>query len=73
MTQQPPPDTGALVLDTATGRIGIVMGHVGPCVQLRPPSGGQEWDADPDHIQAAGPIEELRAKVGQINAERRLR
>jgi hypothetical protein len=46
MTTKPP--VGALVADTGNGdKIGYVQGHEGPCVQLRPPGGGREWDASP--------------------------
>src|SRR5690606_12023078 len=37
------PAVGAHVVDTMTGRIGVVMGHEGPYVQLRPYGGGREW------------------------------
>ncbi|MFF5309180.1 hypothetical protein [Streptomyces massasporeus] len=32
--------------DTAHDRVGRVMGHEGPCLQIRPLGGGREWDAD---------------------------
>lgn len=38
---------GALVVDTERNKFGYVMGHEGPYVQLRPVTGGREWDADP--------------------------
>lgn len=52
---------GALVVDTGTGRTGRVMGSVGPYLQLRPPGGGREWDADPARVRAADHNERLRA------------
>jgi hypothetical protein len=52
---------GALVVDTRTGRLGYVMGHVGPAVQLRPVAGGREWDADPARVRSATDEERLRA------------
>lgn len=35
---------GTYAVDTRTGRVGRVMGHEGPYVQLRPYGGGREWD-----------------------------
>ncbi|MER6316234.1 hypothetical protein ABT237_20975 [Streptomyces sp. NPDC001581] len=65
---------GALVVDTRTDRVGIVMGNVGPYVQLRPPGGGTEWDVLPDDLRSAVVLDELRAKVSVVNAQgRRLR
>ncbi|WP_086831049.1 hypothetical protein [Streptomyces sp. NRRL B-24572] len=52
---------GALVVDARTDRLGYVMGHVGPAVQLRPVAGGREWDADPAHIRPATSEERLTA------------
>lgn len=45
------PDKGALVIDVARMRMGRVMGTVGPYLQLRPPEGGCEWDADPARVR----------------------
>ena len=39
------PPVGSHVVDTRSGKVGIVMGHEGPYVQLRPYGGGKEWDA----------------------------
>lgn len=44
---------GALVVDEATNKLGTVMGRVGPYVQLRPVTGGREWDADPARVRLA--------------------
>lgn len=41
-------EIGALVIDTARQRMGVVMGHLGGRLQLRPPSGGVEWDCTPE-------------------------
>jgi hypothetical protein len=46
-------ETGALVIDTARQRLGRVMGHYGPYLQLRPPGGGLEWDARPESVREA--------------------
>lgn len=56
------PTVGALAEDTQRDRIGVVMGHVGTHVQLRPPGGGCEWDADPQHVRPARPAEEANAR-----------
>ncbi|MFJ3134747.1 hypothetical protein ACIPK5_02395 [Streptomyces sp. NPDC086843] len=65
------PPVGAHVVDTRTGRIGIVMGHEGPYVQLRPYGGGREWDADPGAVRCATPAERLRASTVHVNARSR--
>jgi hypothetical protein len=65
----PPP--GTAVRDTARNRVGIVMGHVGPYLQLRPLSGGREWDAAPDRVQLLTTEELLRARVAEVNARSR--
>ncbi|MGW3465613.1 hypothetical protein ACWDE9_41415 [Streptomyces olivaceoviridis] len=61
------PDTGALVVDRRNGKVGVVMGHVGPYVQLRPPRGGREWDVPPEDVRSPTPTEELSAKVAVAN------
>jgi len=38
------PPIGSYVVDTHTERVGMVMGHEGPYVQLRPLGGGKEWE-----------------------------
>nr|WP_127356850.1 hypothetical protein [Actinacidiphila soli] len=65
------PDVGDLALDTARDRVGVVMGHEGPYVQLRPPDGGREWDADPEKVRPADVTDELRFRLGEQNARRR--
>ncbi|MEV7197750.1 hypothetical protein AB0N81_39060 [Streptomyces sp. NPDC093510] len=57
---------GTLVIDTARQRLGRVMGHEGPYVQLRPPSGGREWGADPARIRPADENEILRVSVAAV-------
>ncbi|WP_078616665.1 hypothetical protein [Streptomyces sp. 351MFTsu5.1] len=49
---------GSYVVDTRTGKVGVVMGHEGPYVQLRPCGGGREWDAAPDAVREATPVEQ---------------
>ncbi|MGE6736816.1 hypothetical protein, partial [Streptomyces sp. NPDC059900] len=52
---------GALVIDLRRQCLGRVMGHEGPYLQLRPPGGGREWDADPLRVREAKGDEVLRA------------
>ncbi|MGW5352381.1 hypothetical protein ACWERV_17945 [Streptomyces sp. NPDC004031] len=61
------PDAGALVVDRRNGEVGVVMGHVGPYVQLRPPRGGREWDVPPEDVRPPTTAEELSAKVAVAN------
>lgn len=75
-TRQPGPDTalprpGTAVRDIASNRVGIVMGHEGPYLQLRPLGGGREWDADPARVRPVGPAELLKARVAEANARSR--
>ncbi|MET7477626.1 hypothetical protein ABZT17_25110 [Streptomyces sp. NPDC005648] len=51
----------ALVVDTARNRLGYVMGHEGPYLQLRPVTGGREWDAEPANVRDATEDERLAA------------
>jgi hypothetical protein len=53
--------TTQLVYDSGTGSLGYVMGHEGPYVQLRPPGGGREWDADPACVRPAAEAERRTA------------
>ncbi|MEW2162875.1 hypothetical protein AB0912_07725 [Streptomyces sp. NPDC007084] len=59
---------GTLVVDTETNKLGYVMGHVGPGVQLRPVTGGREWDADPAHIRRATDEERRKAMRDRTRA-----
>ncbi|MET8676834.1 hypothetical protein ABZW18_04305 [Streptomyces sp. NPDC004647] len=52
-------------------RVGVVMGQEGPYLQLRPLSGGREWDADPSRVQLLSPAELLSARVAEANARSR--
>ncbi|KOU60234.1 hypothetical protein ADK57_31325 [Streptomyces sp. MMG1533] len=62
---------GAYAVDTRSGRVGIVMGHEGPYVQLRPCGGGREWDAEPGAVRHATPAERLSAMTTYANARSR--
>ncbi|MGF0171765.1 hypothetical protein ACQF36_15040 [Streptomyces sp. Marseille-Q5077] len=65
------PPIGSYVVDTRRGTIGVVMGHEGPYVQLRPYGGGKEWDAEPGAVRTATPAERLRAATAYANARSR--
>lgn len=62
---------GDTVEDTGRKRVGRVMGHVGPYVQLRPIGGGREWDAEPDKLRRLTLSEALSAGVAEANARSR--
>ena len=51
----------ALVRDSERDQLGYVMGHEGPYVQLRPVTGGRDWDADPALVRLATDEERLTA------------
>ncbi|MEV0226045.1 hypothetical protein [Streptomyces sp. NPDC050704] len=65
------PKTGTYVVDTRTGRVGVVMGHEGPYVQLRPFGGGREWDCEPGAVRSATMAERLSAATAYANARSR--
>lgn len=65
------PRPGEVVRDEASGRVGIVMGQVGPYTQLRPLGGGREWDADPGRIVAIERAEILSARLAVVNRRSR--
>ncbi|MGW4227878.1 hypothetical protein ACWEF9_01090 [Streptomyces sp. NPDC004980] len=71
MTDDGALSVGAAVHDGDSGRVGLVMGHEGPYLQLRPLGGGREWDADPSRLQPLGPAELLSARVAEANARSR--
>ncbi|MFB1046760.1 hypothetical protein [Streptomyces chrestomyceticus] len=61
------PGTGSLVYDTVQLRLGQVVDHLGAFVQLRPPGGGREWEADPGSLRPLTPCEALSARVAVAN------
>jgi hypothetical protein len=71
MSGEPAVPVGTAVLDTARDRIGLVMGHEGPYLQLRPLGGGREWDAVPERVERVDPAELLRARVAEANSRSR--
>ncbi|MEU8703432.1 hypothetical protein AB0C61_38440 [Streptomyces sp. NPDC048680] len=66
------PEPGSFAVDARDGRVGRVTGCVGPCVRLRPPGGGPEWDCPPDAVRPAPPGLVLRARVTEVNREGQL-
>ncbi|WP_406384525.1 hypothetical protein [Streptomyces sp. NBC_01618] len=71
MTDDGSPRVGAAVHDTGSGRVGLVMGHQGSYIQLRPLGGGREWDADPARVRPASRDELLSAQLAAVNARSR--
>ncbi|WNI30184.1 hypothetical protein [Streptomyces sp. ITFR-6] len=62
----PVPTPGTLMVDTARKNcVGEFRGVAGPYWALRPVSGGQEWEAEPQHVRLADDIERLHAQNAQ--------
>ncbi|MFI8944429.1 hypothetical protein [Streptomyces syringium] len=57
---------GAWLVDTQRGKVGQVMGHEGPRVQLRPAGGGCEWEVPPNELRPASVDE--RSQAGLFKA-----
>ncbi|MFH8788889.1 hypothetical protein [Streptomyces roseoverticillatus] len=70
-TAQQTPEDGSFVMDASKGKVGQVMGHEGPCFQLRPLQGGREWEARPEDVRLATDAERLSAKAQAANSARR--
>ncbi|MFD8933901.1 hypothetical protein ACFV0R_01350 [Streptomyces sp. NPDC059578] len=66
-TEDRRPEVGETVRDARLGRIGVVMGGIGPYVQLRPLYGGREWDVAPEHVEPVTVLEVLSARVAEVN------
>lgn len=64
-------EPGETAKDIRTGRVGRVMGRVGPRYQLRPLNGGKEWEAAPDHLSPAIQSDALSDAVAEVNARTR--
>ncbi|MFE2164536.1 hypothetical protein ACFXB3_05620 [Streptomyces sp. NPDC059447] len=67
----PRPAIGDTVRDTRHNRLGIVTDHLGPYLQLRPLTGGREWDADPEDTEPVSAPEALSARLAEVNARSR--
>jgi len=61
------PGVQTLMVDKRNDQVGVVMGHEGPYVQLRPPQGGKEWDVPAEELRLPTQAEEIRAKVAVAN------
>ncbi|MEU2586735.1 hypothetical protein ABZ612_28040 [Streptomyces avermitilis] len=70
--QQTRPGISELAKDSATGRIGVVMGEVGGRVQMRPVRGGREWDAVRGDVEALSTREELSVRLAARNGNSRV-
>ncbi|MFD8741226.1 hypothetical protein ACFV06_40880 [Streptomyces sp. NPDC059618] len=70
--QQTRPVVGEVAKDSASGRIGVVMGENGGRVQMRPVRGGREWDAMPGGVVALSAREELSARLAVRNHDGRV-
>ncbi|MFE7278562.1 hypothetical protein [Streptomyces sp. NPDC057623] len=69
MTDVELPPAGALVRDTARGRVGEFMGKQGPYFMVRPLGGGREWEVSPEYVEPLTPEEVLSVKVKRANAQ----
>ncbi|MGQ4422874.1 hypothetical protein ACN6LL_004428 [Streptomyces violaceoruber] len=67
--QQTRPVIGVLAKDSATGRIGVVMGEISGRVQMRPVRGGREWEAMPGDVVAPSAREELSERLAVRNLD----
>lgn len=65
------PAIGETVRDSATGRVGVVIGHAGPRYRLRPLNGGGKWDAEPGNLSPAAQSDALSADVVEANSRTR--
>jgi hypothetical protein len=66
----PIPQIGAVVLDTAHDRVGVVADLDGPVLHIRPPEGGKPWLTQQADVQPASPTDQLQAEIAKINARR---
>ncbi|MFJ4870622.1 hypothetical protein [Streptomyces sp. NPDC088757] len=64
-------EPGDVARDTRTDRVGRVMGHVGPCYQLRPLTGGREWEAHADDMVPARQSDAMSPRVRELNRRSR--
>ena len=64
-------ETGALLYDPATDKVGEYQDKSGPYALLRPVGGGREWQADPALLRPATDQERLSAGVRAANARTR--
>ncbi|MGY5048496.1 hypothetical protein ACWDE0_23205 [Streptomyces sp. 900105755] len=60
-------ETGTVVYDLRTDRVGEYRGSVGPYALLRPLGGGREWEARAESVRPATAEERLSAEVRAVN------
>ncbi|KUF13064.1 hypothetical protein [Streptomyces silvensis] len=63
------PQLHETAFDSKAARVGEVMGFEGPYVQLRPLRGGLEWDAKPEDLSPAVPLEWLASNRASLIEE----
>ncbi|TKA10807.1 hypothetical protein FCI23_14345 [Actinacidiphila oryziradicis] len=63
------PVVGTLAVDTEQNRVGKVTALDGETVTLKPPAGGEEWEAL--CVRPADESERLHARVAESNARSR--
>ncbi|MCQ9129922.1 DUF7848 domain-containing protein [Streptomyces hilarionis] len=61
-------ETGTVVYDPASDKVGEYRGQAGPYALLRPLGGGREWEARPESLRTATPGERLGAAVRAANS-----
>ncbi|MFE5870447.1 hypothetical protein ACFQ6V_17630 [Streptomyces roseifaciens] len=61
------PVVGAFVVDARGGRLAQVVAAEGARLRLRPPAGGEAWEAEPALLRPATEAEQLSAKVAEAN------
>ncbi|MFC5147350.1 hypothetical protein [Streptomyces aureoversilis] len=61
------PVVGAFVVDARGGGLAQVVAAEGARLRLRPPAGGETWEAEPALLRPAAEAEQLSAKVAEAN------
>lgn len=62
---------GELGYDSGADRVGVVMEVKTTCALLRPCGGGCEWEVPLGCLHPADHVDELRARVAELNAASR--
>ncbi|MEV1064332.1 hypothetical protein [Streptomyces sp. NPDC050263] len=60
-------ETGTVVYDPRSDRVGEYRGKAGPYALLRPLGGGREWEARPELLRPATSAERLTAGIRAAN------
>ncbi|MFJ8112971.1 hypothetical protein [Streptomyces sp. NPDC096132] len=61
-------ETGTVVYDPRSDKVGEYQSQAGPYALLRPLGGGREWEARPDLLRPATPGERLTANLRATNS-----